>query len=70
VYRGGLWRRLFLVTVIQGDLRGGLRRPDGGEIGGGATAFSWVVRRRLMEDGMSLFYETFISYLVEYINGF
>jgi hypothetical protein len=38
------------VTVIQSDLRGGLRRPDGGEVGGGAVTFSWVVRRRLADD--------------------
>jgi hypothetical protein len=61
---GGLRRRLFLVTVIQGDLGGGLRRPDRGEVGGGAVAFSWVIRRRLMDDRMSLVYETFISYSV------
>jgi hypothetical protein len=51
----GLWRRLFLVTVIQGDLRGRLRRPNGGEMGGKAVGFSWVVPGRLTDDA-------FISY--------
>jgi len=30
-------KRLFLMTAIKSDLGGGLRRPNGGEIGGRAT---------------------------------
>jgi len=37
------------MTVIQSDFRSGLRRPNGGEIGGrvhgGGVAFSWVAPR-------------------------
>jgi hypothetical protein len=47
---GRLLRRLFLVTVIQSYLGGGLRRPDGGEVRGGAVAFSWVVQGKLTDD--------------------
>jgi len=54
--------------LIQSNLGGGLRRPNGGEIGGrahgGGVAISWVVWGRLADDGRTplFFCETFISY--------
>jgi hypothetical protein len=55
------------MIVIQSDLGGGLRRPNGGKIVGRArgagVAFSWVVRGRLAGSGRTplFLYETFIS---------
>ena len=34
-------KRLFLMTAIKSDLGGGLRRPNGGEIGGRAASWWW-----------------------------
>jgi len=62
MYGGELWRKSFLMTVIQSDLGGEQRRSEGGEIGGRAHggAITVVVRG---DDGRTslFFYETFIS---------
>jgi len=64
------------MIVTQSDPVGGLRRPNGGKIGGrarggggGGVAFSWVVRKRLAGNGRTplFFYKTFINSSCVYI---
>jgi len=59
------------MTMIQSDLGGRLRRPNGGQIGGrargggGGVALSWVFQGRLEGNGRTtlFFYETLISFI-------